>query len=153
RRGLSRARYCRFKTWHATPRLAPSRLGEPQQYLCADTGGDSYQLSGNGRNRKPAGARRHGFFRNPSRRRCLLDGIDRLGGEPLPRALSKQCGAHHGKCSAPLLGSSPVWGRLNRKENSMASVDIVDLGKRFGPVEVLHDVNMSIADGEFIVLV
>jgi len=35
----------------------------------------------------------------------------------------------------------------------MASVDIVDVGKNFGPVEVLHDLNMSVADGEFIVLV
>jgi multiple sugar transport system ATP-binding protein len=35
----------------------------------------------------------------------------------------------------------------------MASVDIVDVGKNFGPVEVLHDINMSVSDGEFIVLV
>jgi multiple sugar transport system ATP-binding protein len=35
----------------------------------------------------------------------------------------------------------------------MASVDIVGVSKNFGPVEVLHDVNMSVADGEFIVLV
>jgi multiple sugar transport system ATP-binding protein len=35
----------------------------------------------------------------------------------------------------------------------MASVDIVDVGKSFGPVEVLHGVDIAIADGEFIVLV
>ena len=35
----------------------------------------------------------------------------------------------------------------------MASVDIVDVNKSFGPVEVLHGVNIAIADGEFIVLV
>src|SRR3974390_1693400 len=35
----------------------------------------------------------------------------------------------------------------------MASVDIRDVRKSFGPVEVLHGVSVPIADGEFVVLV
>ena len=35
----------------------------------------------------------------------------------------------------------------------MASVDIRDVRKSFGPVEVLHGVSVSIDDGEFVVLV
>ena len=35
----------------------------------------------------------------------------------------------------------------------MARLDLIGIEKRFGAVEVLRDVNLSIADGEFIVLV
>src|SRR5437016_4423220 len=35
----------------------------------------------------------------------------------------------------------------------MASIQISALRKSFGPVEVLHDINLSIADAEFLVLV
>ena len=35
----------------------------------------------------------------------------------------------------------------------MASVDIVDARKSYGPVEVIHGVSVSIADGEFVILV
>ncbi|MHA3913549.1 ABC transporter ATP-binding protein [Halovulum sp. GXIMD14793] len=35
----------------------------------------------------------------------------------------------------------------------MATLDLIDLKKSYGSVEVLHDINLSIADGEFVVLV
>ncbi|MGH6883018.1 MAG: ABC transporter ATP-binding protein, partial [Hypericibacter sp.] len=35
----------------------------------------------------------------------------------------------------------------------MASVEIVEIRKNYGPLEVLHGINVSIANGEFIVLV
>ena len=35
----------------------------------------------------------------------------------------------------------------------MATVDIRDVRKAFGPFEVLHGVSVAIADGEFVVLV
>src|ERR687886_1978145 len=35
----------------------------------------------------------------------------------------------------------------------MATVDIREVRKSFGPVEVLHGVNVDISDGEFVVLV
>ena len=35
----------------------------------------------------------------------------------------------------------------------MASVDLKDVRKSFGRVEVVHGVNISIDDGEFVVLV
>ena len=35
----------------------------------------------------------------------------------------------------------------------MATVDIRDVRKAFGPFEVLHGVSVDIADGEFVVLV
>jgi len=35
----------------------------------------------------------------------------------------------------------------------MASVAIRSVRKAFGPVHVIHDVNVEIADGEFVVLV
>src|SRR5262249_59291181 len=38
-------------------------------------------------------------------------------------------------------------------ETSMASVDVVSIRKSFGNLEVLHGVDVAIADGEFIVLV
>ena len=35
----------------------------------------------------------------------------------------------------------------------MASVDLRDVRKSFGPVEVIHGVNVDIEDGEFVILV
>ena len=35
----------------------------------------------------------------------------------------------------------------------MASVDVVDVRKSYGGVEVIHGVSISIPDGEFVVLV
>lgn len=35
----------------------------------------------------------------------------------------------------------------------MASVELKNLEKSFGPVEVIHNLNISIADGDFVVLV
>ena len=35
----------------------------------------------------------------------------------------------------------------------MASIDIADIRKAYGPVPVLHGIDLSIHDGEFVVLV
>ena len=35
----------------------------------------------------------------------------------------------------------------------MASVDVVDVRKAYGEQEVIHGVSVSIADGEFVILV
>ena len=35
----------------------------------------------------------------------------------------------------------------------MAGVELVNVSKAFGNVEVLHDINLQVADGEFVVFV
>ncbi len=35
----------------------------------------------------------------------------------------------------------------------MASIEVRGVDKAFGPTRVLHDVNLEVADGEFVVLV
>ena len=35
----------------------------------------------------------------------------------------------------------------------MADLDIINIGKRFGSVEVIHDLTLTVKDGEFLVLV
>ena len=40
-----------------------------------------------------------------------------------------------------------------RWEGVMATVEIRDVRKAFGPVEILHGVSVDIADGEAVVLV
>ena len=35
----------------------------------------------------------------------------------------------------------------------MASLDLINVKKSFGPVNILHDISIGLADGEFLVLV
>src|SRR5712692_1972523 len=53
-------------------------------------------------------------------------------------------------------GSASLWRMPHRaagREDSMASVLIRDVRKAFGATHVIHGVNVTIADGEFVVLV
>src|SRR6266853_309815 len=50
-------------------------------------------------------------------------------------------------------GYSRTVTRGGDEEEMMASVAIRGVRKAFGPVHVIHDVNVDIADGEFVVLV
>jgi multiple sugar transport system ATP-binding protein len=55
-------------------------------------------------------------------------------------------------CPAPLLASG-TNGNLLPGENPLSSVEIRNVRKSYGPVPVIHGVNIDIRDGEFVILV
>src|SRR5277367_5870771 len=53
-------------------------------------------------------------------------------------------------CSTSRAGRRCI--RRSTKEDTVADVALVDVSKRFGPVEAVSGLSLSIADGEFVVL-
>src|SRR5262249_14189539 len=79
-----------------------------------------------------------------------------MGREPGAQPLPEQRIADHRECVAALHCAGAVLaGRRTdlASEASMASVEIVGVRKSYGTLRVLHGIDISIADGEFIVLV